>query len=166
MQNHLTLKPLTFSDLDLLVTWFQQPHVKKWWPDNLSAPEIKTKYGNRIGSTSVVPLIIYAEEKPIGFLQYYNPAQVGDEWNKHELPGTRGFDIFIGDPEYLGKGYGTAALKLMINQLFARPDIKKIIVDVDPHNNTAIKTYQKVGLKFVRTAQTPEGLAHIMELEK
>jgi RimJ/RimL family protein N-acetyltransferase len=162
----ITLQPLTTSDLDLLVQWMNQPHVKTWWPDNLTDQEIRTKYGNRIGSTAIVPLIISVDEKPIGFLQYYDVTQAPDDWNKDEPAGTIGFDIYIGEKEYLGKGYGTAAISLMIKQLFTNPNIAKIIVDVDPKNQAAIRAYEKAGLRFVRTAQTAEGFIHVMELRK
>lgn len=162
----ITLHPLTISDLDLLVRWMHQLHVKTWWPDNLTDQEITTKYGKRIGSTAIVPLIISVDEKPIGFLQYYDVAQAPDDWNKHEPAGTIGFDIYIGEEKYLGKGYGTAAITLMIKQLFAQSNITKIIVDVDPNNQAAIRAYEKAGLRFVRTAQTAEGVIHIMELQK
>ncbi len=164
--NSLTLKPLTTSDLDLLAHWLHLPHVKMWWPDNLSIQEIKTKYGNRIGSTAIVPMIINVDEKPVGFLQYYDVAQAPDDWNKDEPAGTIGFDIFIGEQEYLGKGYGPAAITLMIKQLFAEPNITKIIVDVDPKNLAAIRAYEKAGLRFVRTAQTIAGLVNVMNFEK
>ena len=40
---------LTRDDLPLLATWFEQPHVRRWWLDANSDPDhLEAKYGPRI----------------------------------------------------------------------------------------------------------------------
>jgi RimJ/RimL family protein N-acetyltransferase len=159
----IVLKPLQQSDLKLLVAWFALPHVREWWPDNLSAEQIAAKYCARIGSKDIVPMLIYADGKPIGFIQYCRATK--EEW-PDEPEGTIGLDLFIGESDYLGKGYGTTAIQTLITQLLTNPTVKRIIIDVDPNNTRAIRSYEKAGFKFVKTVTTPDGVANLMEFKQ
>lgn len=55
--------------------------------------------------------------------------------------------IFIGDEEYLSKGYGTDALKLLVKFIFEQMNINKVKLGVYSFNARAIKCYEKVGFK-------------------
>lgn len=55
--------------------------------------------------------------------------------------------IGIGDKEYLGKGYGTDAMKLMLEFLFEEYNVNKVKLGVFAFNERAIKSYQKCGFK-------------------
>jgi RimJ/RimL family protein N-acetyltransferase len=57
-------------------------------------------------------------------------------------------------------------INAFIKQLFLNPDIKKIITDVDPKNQRAIRCYEKTGFKFIKELNTPDGLAYLMEQKK
>ncbi|HYE84589.1 MAG TPA: GNAT family protein [Clostridia bacterium] len=62
--------------------------------------------------------------------------------NRHTLVG-----IFIGDREYLGKGYGTEAMMLLMDYLFDEVNLNKISLDVFSFNERAIRSYEKLGFK-------------------
>lgn len=55
--------------------------------------------------------------------------------------------IFIGDKDYLGKGYGTDAMKTLIKFIFDQMNLNKIKLQVFSFNERAIKSYQKCGFK-------------------
>lgn len=55
--------------------------------------------------------------------------------------------IFIGDKDYLGKGYGTDAMKVLMNFIFEQMNIHKIKLNVFSFNKRAIKSYEKCGFK-------------------
>ncbi len=159
-------KSLQEDDLTLLCAWLDKPHVKAWWNDGFTHDEIKEKYRRRIGDPIVVPFIVYLDEVPIGFIQYYHADKVGDGWWPDEVEGTVGIDQFIGEEDYLNRGYGSKMIAEFVKKLFATPGIKKIITDVDPKNQRAIRCYEKVGFKFVKELMTPDGLAYLMEQKK
>jgi RimJ/RimL family protein N-acetyltransferase len=48
-------------------------------------------------------------------------------------------------PDYLGKGIGTQAIKLLLDFLFQRFSLNKIKLNVFDYNERAIKSYKKVG---------------------
>lgn len=53
--------------------------------------------------------------------------------------------IFIGDEEYLGKGYGTDALKVLVKFIFEEMNMNKVRLEVYDFNLRAQKCYEKVG---------------------
>ena len=158
-----TFKPLSTTDLDLLCNWLEKPHVLEWWNDHLTRDEIKIKYGQRIGDTTVCPFIVYFKNKPIGYIQYYWASRVGDGWWPNENDHTVGTDQFIGEIDYINKGYGTAMLKAFVEFLFSDPSIYKIITEADPENCRAKFCYKKVGFQEVGITDTPDGPSVIFE---
>jgi len=63
--------------------------------------------------------------------------------------------IIIGDKKYWGKGYGTKAMKLLINYAH-KLKISKIFLEVRPDNIRAIKSYEKCGFKRKRIIKYPK----------
>lgn len=53
--------------------------------------------------------------------------------------------IFIGDQSYWGKGYGTDAMKTLVNFIFNEMNIRKIKLNVYAFNERAVKSYEKCG---------------------
>ena len=60
--------------------------------------------------------------------------------------GTLG--IFIGDKDYRDKGYGTEAIKLILEYGFKYLNLKNIKLDVMEFNQRAIRCYEKCGFKM------------------
>lgn len=55
--------------------------------------------------------------------------------------------IFIGDKEYWNKGYGSDAMKIMVEFIFHQMNINKVKLNVFSFNERAIKSYEKCGFK-------------------
>jgi RimJ/RimL family protein N-acetyltransferase len=162
----LVFKPLEENNLDLLCFWFSKAHIKAWWDDQLSNEEIKNKYRSRIGNPIILPYIVYLNDHPFAFIQYYFANKVGDRWLLNEADSTVGIDLFIGDEDMLDQGYGTALIKNFTDKLFKNSSIQKIITDVDPNNLRAKRCYEKSGFIAVKDILTNEGPALMMERYK
>jgi len=166
MTEKFTFKPLHNTDLDLLCRWFEKPHVLEWWSDRFSPEQIKEKYGQRISDEIVCPYIAYLNNQPIAFIQYYWASQAGDGWWPNEDENTVGLDQFIGEEDYINKGFGTLMMKEFIQFLFQNPLIKKIITEADPNNARAKHCYEKAGFKEVGLIDTPDGKSILMAVYK
>lgn len=55
--------------------------------------------------------------------------------------------IFIGNKDYLSKGYGTDAMKVLVKFIFDEMNINKIKLNVYSFNARAIRCYEKCGFK-------------------
>lgn len=56
--------------------------------------------------------------------------------------------IVIGNKEYQDKGYGTDAMKLLLEFLFEEYNVNKVKLGVFSFNKRAIKSYEKCGFKI------------------
>jgi RimJ/RimL family protein N-acetyltransferase len=163
--NQFTFKKISEDDIPQLLTWFQQPHVIKWWPVP-EKNELIEKFLRRIRSKDTFGYVVFLDKKPIGYIQYYYLDYSQDKAGKWlpELPySTVGTDQFIGEPDYIGKGYGTLFIKAFIEYLKTiEPDLNTIIVDPEPGNIAAIRCYEKVGFERVGIFETPYGTSLLM----
>lgn len=160
----IQFKPLEIHDLEQLQRWFGQEHVKHWW--HLSDEELKSEYLDE-GEPVVFPYFILLDSHPIGFIQYYYANQAGEGW----WPDVKendvvGIDQLIGEVDFLNKGLGSLILKQFVTLIFDHPQFSKIILDVHPDNQRAIRCYEKVGFTYVKTLETPDGVANMMELSR
>lgn len=55
--------------------------------------------------------------------------------------------IMIGHKDYRGKGYGTDAMKVLIDFIFNQINVNKVQLHVFAFNERAIKSYKKCGFK-------------------
>lgn len=55
--------------------------------------------------------------------------------------------IFIGDKQYWNKGYGTEAMRLMVNYGFQALNLNRIFLRVFETNLRGVRCYEKVGFK-------------------
>ena len=60
---------------------------------------------------------------------------------------TATLGIFIGDKEYRSKGYGTEAIRLILDYGFNYLNLNNIQLEVLEFNERAIKSYKKCGFK-------------------
>lgn len=60
---------------------------------------------------------------------------------------TATLGIFIGDKEYRSRGYGTEAIKLILEYGFKYLNLKNIKLDLMAFNERALKCYKKCGFK-------------------
>lgn len=164
----ISFKKLTQQDLSLFFEWAQKPHVKDTW--FINGYEAINKYSEKIaGNGYDYPFIIYVNDKPIGYIQcsdlyaYKTICPNPKGFFINEEPGTFCLDLFIGEEEYLNKGYGTEIIKLFVDKLFAEFKAKKILIDPACSNKRAIRCYEKAGFKFLRKERDGITECYVME---
>jgi len=62
---------------------------------------------------------------------------------------TAEIGIFIGDKEFQNLGYGTEAIKLLLNYSFNILNLKNILLRTYSFNQRALKCYEKCGFKII-----------------
>jgi len=144
------------DDLDdymLLVRWRSTPHVAEWWDTartDLGLDGVVAKYRPRTRSEDpTTACVIEVAGLPIGYIQYY-------PWNAYEcemreigfdLPiGYWGVDIFIGEGDYLDRGFGSRAVSLLYRYLSEEHRAAGVALVVARDNIRAQRAYEKAGL--------------------
>lgn len=134
-------------DRPLLVEWQSHPHVREWWDSDEPFDHEK------INDPRVAKWIVETDDKPFAFMQDYT-VHGWDEHHFSQLPkGSRGIDQYIGEPEMIGLGHGSAFIATRMRSLF---DAGAPVIATDPHpdNKRAIAVYKKIG--FVVSGPTLE----------
>lgn len=150
----LRLMEDTMEDYTAMRNWFLEPELKQWvWCDEKDETDVPLeriieKYGSRVKSlTDVFPYFILRDNEPIGFIQYY----------LHDDKSI-GLDMWIGVLKERNNGYGTEALKQMIQIIHQNhPWAKELFIDPEVENVRAIKCYQNAGFKSVGEIISDEG---------
>ena len=57
-------------------------------------------------------------------------------------------DLFIGEEDYLNKGYGTKIVKQFEKKIFDEFNAKTIYIDPSVTNKRAIRCYEKAGISI------------------
>jgi aminoglycoside 6'-N-acetyltransferase len=152
-------RPFTKKDLPLMARWLAEPHVAKWWSDDVNEQLAQT--ASHIDSISVEPFIVELNGKPIGYIQSYDPHMEDGHPYQDQPFGTLGIDVTIGFPELIGKGHGPRMIDAFVAMLFEE-GCPRVIIDPDPSNKAAIRAYEKAGFTAFDTRTSEYGPALMM----
>ncbi|MFH1454214.1 MAG: GNAT family protein [Armatimonadota bacterium] len=100
--------------------------VQMWYDSIMRSPNqrifaIKTQENEHIGSIELVDIDLRCRKCEMG--------------------------IFIGDPDYLDKGYGYDAVKVMLNFAFKQLNMNRVAVRVIDYNTKAMEFFKGLGFK-------------------
>ncbi len=139
----MKIREFTLEDLNVMRVWLGQDYIQKFLGD----PQdwIKEIYENI--SADWVKYFVVECETPIGFLQYYETDKAPKgEWSDEPI-GTVGIDYLIGDKEYLGKGFGSKIVRLLVEFIKSKNEYDYIIADPIVENVSSIKVLENNGFK-------------------
>ena len=157
----MQFRPAGPDDLALLRHWDTQPHVlasgvEDWeWEKELPLdPPWREQ------------LIAELDGRPIGFLQIIDPClEESHYWGDCE-PNLRAIDIWIGEAEDLGRGYGTRMMNLALERCFADPAVTAVVIDPLATNTRAHRFYRRIGFEFVEERWFDEDHCHVYRLSR
>lgn len=160
-ESKISFRKLDFEDLILLHRWLNEPFIKEWYGKNesITIDDINNKYTPRIKEEEPAKcFIVNYESHPVAFIQTYKINDYPENVKYFGVNSTvAGLDLFIGNQDFIGKGFGSLMIKKFIQEVvFIQDDVSSCIVDPEPNNIRAIKAYEKVGFRYLKTIQIPE----------
>lgn len=158
----ITLRTANIDDLKILKHWDTQPHVIESGVEDWD-------WENQIGKNPVwrESLIAELDGRPIGFMEIIDPFLDEEHyWGEDVESNLRAVDIWIGEKEDLGKGYGTTMMKLALEKCFAPPEVAAVIIDPLASNKDAHRFYERLGFKFVEERSFDEDDCFVYRLER
>lgn len=159
----LTLRPATLADLPLLRRWDEQPHVVasdpnddwQWETELARNPDWREQ------------LIAEIDGRPLGFIQIIDPAREDSHyWGTNVPANLRAIDIWIGEADDLGQGFGTRMMELAIERCFADPAVTAILIDPLLTNTRAHRFYQRLGFLPVEERRFGDDNCLVHQLER
>jgi aminoglycoside 6'-N-acetyltransferase len=150
---------LAAADLPLLHEWLQREHVRRWWKDRETYEEVVEHYLPSVEGRDPTDLyLIVVDERPIGFIQTYKVADYPEYRDLVQVEdGVAGVDLFVADPDLVGRGLGTDVLRHFVDDLvFANESVHACIADPDVDNVASLRAFEKAGFRRVREFVDPE----------
>ncbi len=134
------------ADAPLLRAWDEQPHVidstgaddRDDWDEQLAREVTWREF-----------LIAEADGVAVGAMQVIDPAEEETRYWGDCAPNLRAIDIWIGPPEWLGRGVGGEMMRLAIARCFADPAVAAILIDPLAENLRARRFYERLGFREV-----------------
>jgi RimJ/RimL family protein N-acetyltransferase len=145
------------GDVDLARRWLLLPHVRRWWnddPEEHDYPEgTLAEWLTAIrGEDPTDMFVIALDGRPIGVIQSYRVRDYPDyvtELGDLAAPAVS-IDLFIGEPDLIGKGHGPALLREFLPFAFERYKLDYCVIGPSKSNVAAIRSYEKVGFRYLK----------------
>jgi RimJ/RimL family protein N-acetyltransferase len=134
------LAPIDLDDINLYTEWLNSEEVFKYLLVGTSIISIEAEKE---------ALLRLSKEHVYGIIEKENDSLIGNVGlvSINHIHKTAEVGIFIGRKEYWGKGYGTEALRLLVDYSFRVLGIENIMLRTYDYNIRAQKSYEKVGFK-------------------
>jgi aminoglycoside 6'-N-acetyltransferase len=148
---------MTAADLPMIRRWLALPHVREWWGDPAEQYELVS---GDLNEPAMDQFIVSTGGSDFGYIQCYDLTA----WNSgfgEQPKGTRGIDLFIGEPGMLERGHGSGLIRAFVDNKLAQ-GAPRMVTDPDPDNPRAIRAYEKAGFEKVDLVDTPDGIALLM----
>jgi aminoglycoside 6'-N-acetyltransferase len=150
-------RPMTMADLPMIKHWLALPHVREWWGD---PAEQYALVSADLDEPAMDQFIVTVGGSDFGYIQCYDLTA----WNSgfgEQPEGTRGIDLFIGEPDMIERGHGSGLIRAFVDDRMAQ-GLPRMVTDPDPENPRAIRAYEKAGFEKVGLVDTPDGIALLM----
>ena len=157
MAPEYVFRPMIAADLPLIQRWLDLPHVKEWWGDPHQQYALVS---GDLDEPAMDQYIVSMAGHAFGYLQCYDLSA----WNSGfgaQPQGSRGIDLFIGEPDMIERGHGSALIRAFVDGRLQN-GAPRIVTDPDPANHRAISAYEKAGFERDRMVDTPDGPALLM----
>lgn len=156
----LKLRPATQDDLTLLRSWDEQPHVVASNPNDDWGWEIEL--GRKLAWRE--QLIAEVNGRSVGYLEIIDPALDDEQYWGDIGSGFRAIDIWIGQANDLGRGYGTQMMQLALARCFSEPEVNAVLVDPLVDNLRAHRFYERQGFEFIEWRRFGQDDCHVYQL--
>lgn len=158
----IRLRKAGIEDLETLKNWDEQEHVIEsdpnddwnWEHELTKTPEWREQF------------IAEFEGRAIGFVQIIDPAEEETNYWGDVGANKRTVDIWIGEKQYLGKGYGTEMMSLALDRCFGEAGVEEVLIDPLASNKRAINFYKKLRFVFLENRTFGEDECEVYSIKR
>ncbi|MBN2154852.1 MAG: GNAT family N-acetyltransferase [Candidatus Lokiarchaeota archaeon] len=144
--SRLDFYPITYSHLDLMYTWFNNPHINQYMvePEGYTSKDQLVKdflLHPANSAISGIALMIYERSAhiPIGYGAIYDTTL----WNQ-----TAEISYLIGNSKYAGKGFGAEIVQALVSIAVQKFQFYRLEATATEENTASWKILEKAG--FIR----------------
>jgi aminoglycoside 6'-N-acetyltransferase len=148
-------RPVSEADFPMMTAWLAEPHVRTFYQkDPTTLDQVAAKYGPRVrGEAPTHCHLVLSEGQPFGYLQCYRNLDWPDWAAEIDVDGGLSIDLFIGDPAFVGGGYGRAMLRGYVREVAfpLYPGEMRCYIGHAQDNTAALACSRAVGFRDLRT---------------
>ena len=144
IMNIILLRKIKLSDKSYFAKWWKDTELLKLTSGilrRISDKNVDKYFQNILKTKHDYHFMIVLKNKTIGHI-----SLVKRRSERYET------QIIIGEKKYWGKGYGSKAIKILMNKA-KRLRISKIYLEVRPTNVRAIRAYERCGFRKIKIIQ-------------
>ncbi|MBD1209682.1 MAG: GNAT family N-acetyltransferase [Ignavibacteria bacterium] len=162
----ITLRTATIDDLAILEKWEKEPHVMASGIEDDWHWDVELQRNPVWREQLIAEVDGKPHGRPIGMVQIIDPLLEDTHYWGDCEPNLRAIDIWIGERDALGKGYGTVMMRLAMERCFANPNVTAIIIDPLESNVRAQRFYERLGFRFVEKRRFDEDDCVVMRITR
>ena len=155
----IEFRPITDADVPQLQEWLRRPHVAEWWRNEDASRYLAQPHEH---------FVILFDGRPVGMIQSYLVAEY-PEWQAivGDDPGLAGIDLFVGEEELLGTGFGPQVLTAFADEIaFVDPHVLACVATVEEGNRRSWRAFEKAGFRHVRDVEEEDLPHRLMRLDR
>jgi aminoglycoside 6'-N-acetyltransferase len=165
----ISFESLKESHFSSIHTWFNAPHIQTFYSlRSWTMEEVRQKLTSYIhGVGQIKSYIIFIDKIPVGYIQQYPVKE--HPWDNLDLSDEMiqesvGIDLFIGEKEFLGKGFGCLIVDNFLKK-HVWPYYRYCLADPDIRNAVSIRLFKKCGFKEHKQINSKDALKHPVTLQ-
>jgi len=136
-------RPFHSADLPLVERWLKTPEVIEWWGD----PERELALlVQDLDEPLMRQWIVEYRGRAFAYAQAYPVGAWPQVHLKHLCPEAQMIDAFVGHPDMIGQGHGSAFLRQLARMLIAQGS-PAVAIDPDARNQRARRAFARAGFK-------------------
>jgi RimJ/RimL family protein N-acetyltransferase len=142
---NVRLRDVTSDDLPLIERWLHADHVRRTWGD----PDENMRLLRNAPADRHWRAMIEADGRGVGLVLWQHPTRRElDEAGLIDIPETViDIDIMIGERGEVGKGVGSAAIRLVAELALSDPAVPFVIAAVLADNLASQRAFAKAGFR-------------------
>jgi len=159
----VSLRPAALEDVPLLERWDTLPHVIA-----ATGEDDDVDWVSELGRSEPwsEQFMIETDGRPVGIIQVIDPYDEETHYWGDIEPNLRAIDIWLGEADDLGRGFGTQGMRLAIDHCFSDPDVIGILIDPLERNVRARAFYRRLGFVEVGPRRFGTDDCMVMRLDR
>lgn len=135
------------SDLALLRTWLDAPHVRRWWRADRTDAVIQAIEAGEEAEDAFVAVL---DGRRVGYIRgYWAASHPQGFWDGIEnvTDATKAIDFLIGETDVVNLKHGRAMIHAFVGGLFQDPSVDRIVADPARDNWPANIALKRIGFR-------------------
>jgi aminoglycoside 6'-N-acetyltransferase len=153
-----TFRAVAKSDLPRLEDWLNAPEIVAWWGEPLEQAQLLR---TDIHDPRMHMELVLFKGRPFAYAQNYEVHTWPQSHLDHLPIGSRAIDTFIGGHTMIGRGHGSAYIRILALRLLAE-GAPSVAIDPTDANMRAIRAYKKAGFRIDSTFESDAGRGLLM----